>query len=47
MSYSNEEAERKWRDPQTPKLIKDQLNLVFGEQEQPQAASWIKSRLGR
>jgi hypothetical protein len=47
MSYSNEEAERKWRDPQTPKLIKDQLNLVFGEQQQPQAASWIKSRLGR
>jgi len=47
MSYSNEEAERKWRDPQTPKLIKDQLNLVFGEQEEPQAASWIKSRLGR
>jgi hypothetical protein len=47
MSYSNEEAERKWRDPQTPKAIKAQLNLIFGQQEEPQAASWIKSRLGR
>lgn len=47
ISYSNEEAERKWRDPQTPKVIKTQLNSIFGQQEQPQAASWIKSRLGR
>jgi len=47
ISYSNEEAERKWRDPQTPKGIKMQLNSIFGQQEQPQAASWIKSRLGR
>jgi len=47
ISYSNEEAERKWRDPQTPKVIKTQLNSIFGQQEEPQAASWIKSRLGR
>jgi hypothetical protein len=47
ISYSNEEAERKWRDPQTPKAIKTQLNSIFGQQEEPQAASWIKSRLGR
>ena len=47
ISYSNEEAERKWRDPQTPKAIKTQLNSIFGQQEEPQAASWIKTRLGR
>ena len=47
ISYSNEEAERKWRDPQTPKVIKTQLNSIFGQQEEPQAASWIKTRLGR
>jgi hypothetical protein len=47
ISYSNEEAERKWRDPQTPKAIKAQLNAIFGQAEEPQAQSWIKSRLGR
>jgi hypothetical protein len=47
ISYSNEEAEKKWRDPQTPKTIKTQLNAIFGETEEPQAASWIKTRLGR
>jgi len=47
ISYSNEEAERKWRDPQTPKAIKTQLNAIFGQAEEPQAASWIKTRLGR
>jgi hypothetical protein len=47
ISYSNEEAERKWRDPQTPKTIKTQLNAIFGQLEEPQAQSWIKTRLGR
>jgi len=47
ISYSNEQAERMWRDPKTPKSIKVQLNNFFGESEEPQAASWIKSRLGR
>ena len=47
ISYSNEEAERKWRDPQTPKAIKTHLNSIFGQSEEPQAQSWIKSRLGR
>jgi hypothetical protein len=47
ISYSNEEAERKWRDPQTPKAIKTQLNAIFGQPEEPQASSWIKTRLGR
>lgn len=47
ISYSNEEAERKWRDPQTPKAIKTQLNAIFGQSEEPQAQSWIKTRLGR
>lgn len=47
ISYSNEEAERKWRDPQTPKAIKTQLNSIFGQSEEPQAQSWIKTRLGR
>jgi hypothetical protein len=47
ISYSNEEAERKWRDPQTPKAIKTQLNAIFGQSEQPAAANWIKTKLGR
>ena len=47
ISYSNEEAERKWRDPQTPKAIKTQLNSIFGQSEEPQAQNWIKTRLGR
>lgn len=47
ISYSNEQAERMWRDPKTPKAIKTQLNNFFGESEEPKAASWIKSRLGR
>jgi hypothetical protein len=47
ISYSNEQAEKMWRDPKTPKPIRDQLNNFFGQAEEPQAASWIKSRLGR
>jgi len=47
ISYSNEQAEKMWRDPRTPKAIKDQLNNFFGQSEEPKAQSWIKSRLGR
>ncbi len=47
ISYSNEQAERMWRDPKTPKGIKAQLNNFFGESEEPTASSYIKSRLGR
>jgi len=47
ISYTNEQAQRMWRDPSTPKFIKTQLNNFFGESEQPAAANWIKSRLGR
>ena len=47
ISYSNEQAERMWRDPKTPKAIKVQLNNFFGESEEPTASSYIKSRLGR
>jgi hypothetical protein len=47
ISYSNEQAERMWRDPKTPKAIKAQLNSFFGESEEPTASSYIKSRLGR
>ena len=47
ISYSNEQAEKMWRDPKTPKAIRTQLNNFFGQEEEPQAASWIKSRLGR
>jgi len=47
ISYNNEQAEKMWRDPKTPKAIKMQLNNFFGKEEEPQAASWIKSRLGR
>jgi len=47
ISYTNEQAQKMWSDPSTPKFIKTQLNNFFGESEQPQAASWIKTRLGR
>jgi len=47
ISYSNEQAERMWRDPKTPKAIRDQLNNFFGQSEEPAAANWIKTRLGR
>jgi hypothetical protein len=47
ISYTNEQAQRMWRDPSTPKFIKTQLNNFFGESEQPAAANWIKTRLGR
>jgi hypothetical protein len=47
ISYNNEQAERMWRDPKTPKAIKDQLNNFFGQSEEPKAPSWIKTRLGR
>jgi len=47
ISYNNEQAERMWRDPKTPKGIKVQLNNFFGESEEPTASSYIKSRLGR
>lgn len=47
ISYTNEQAQRMWRDPSTPKFIKTQLNNFFGESEEPAAANWIKSRLGR
>lgn len=47
ISYTNEQAQKMWKDPSTPKFIKTQLNNFFGESEQPAAANWIKSRLGR
>jgi len=47
ISYTNEQAQKMWRDPSTPKFIKTQLNNFFGESEEPAAANWIKSRLGR
>ena len=47
ISYTNEQAQRMWRDPSTPKFIKTQLNNFFGESEEPTASSYIKSRLGR
>ena len=47
ISYSNEQAERMWRDPKTPRAIRDQLNNFFGQSEEPAAANWIKTRLGR
>ncbi|NBW21934.1 MAG: hypothetical protein EBR82_79670, partial [Caulobacteraceae bacterium] len=42
ISYTNEQAQRMWKDPSTPKFIKTQLNNFFGESEQPAAANWIK-----
>ena len=47
ISYNNEQAERMWRNPKTPKAIRDQLNNFFGQSEEPKAQSWIKTRLGR
>jgi hypothetical protein len=47
ISYTNEQAQKMWKDPSTPKFIKTQLNNFFGESEQPAAANWIKTRLGR
>ena len=47
ISYSNEQAERMWRDPKTPKVLKSQLDEFFGPSETPKAASWINTRLGR
>jgi hypothetical protein len=47
ISYTNEQAQKMWQDPSTPKFIKTQLNNFFGESEQPAAANWIKTRLGR
>jgi len=47
ISYTNEQAQKMWKDPSTPKFIKTQLNNFFGESEQPAAGNWIKTRLGR
>lgn len=47
ISYSNEQAMRMWKDPNTPKTIRDQLNGFFGQQETPKASTWINTRLGR
>jgi len=46
-AISDKEAMTMWRDPKTPKVIREQLNSIYGQSEEPQAASWIKSRLGR
>lgn len=43
----DKEAMIMWRDPKTPKAIREQLNSIYGQSEEPQAASWIKTRLGR
>jgi hypothetical protein len=43
----DKEAMMMWRDPKTPKVIREQLNQIYGQSEEPQAASWIKTRLGR
>jgi len=46
-SIPDKEAMTMWRDPKTPKVIREQLNKIYGESEEPQASSWIKTRLGR
>jgi len=46
-AISDKEAMMMWRDPKTPKVIREQLNQIYGQSEEPQAASWIKTRLGR
>lgn len=47
ISYTNEQAQKMWKDPSTPKFIKTQLNNFFGEPEQSTAGNWIKTRLGK
>jgi len=44
---SASEAIKMFGDSSTPQFLKNQLDKHFGEQQQPQAASWIKTRLGR
>ena len=46
-AISDKEAMMMWRDPKTPKVIREQLNQIYGQSEEPQASSWIKTRLGR
>lgn len=50
-SYTNEEAERMWRDPNTPEHLKKQLIGFFGpvtqSQQRSSASDWVKSRTGR
>jgi len=47
ISYTNEQAQKMWKDPSTPAFLKAQLNNFFGESEQPKAQSWIQTRLGK
>ena len=47
ISYSNEEAQRMWKDPKTPKHLRDQLNGFFGAQEGPTASDWVKNQTRR
>jgi hypothetical protein len=47
ISYTNEQAQKMWKDPSTPAFMKSQLNNFFGESEQPKAQSWIQTRLGK
>ena len=47
ISYTNEQAQKMWKDPSTPPFLKAQLNNFFGESEQPKAQSWIQTRLGK
>ncbi|NBW18393.1 MAG: hypothetical protein EBR82_61505 [Caulobacteraceae bacterium] len=47
ISYSNEQAQRMWKDPKTPKHLRDQLNGFFGTQEGPTASDWVKNQTRR
>ena len=47
ISYSNEQAQRMWKDPKTPKHLRDQLNGFFGAQEGPTASDWVKNQIRR
>ena len=47
ISYSNEQAQKMWKDPKTPKHLRDQLNGFFGNPEGTTASDWIKSQTGR
>ena len=47
ISYSNEQAQRMWKDPKTPEHLRKQLNGFFGEQQGPTASDWVKNQTRR
>jgi hypothetical protein len=47
ISVPIDKAMQMYKDPSTPKKIREKLMLFFGEPEVPAASSWVNTRLGR